>query len=363
MWAAPGRVNLIGEHTDYNDGFVLPFALDRRVLAAAAPRDDGVLRAVSLQHANEAAVSVALDEVGDRSPKNWTAYVAGPLWALRGAGVDVTGVDIVLDSTVPVGSGLSSSAAMECAVITAASELFGGPDDPVELARLAQRAENVVVGAPVGIMDQVASLAATAHHALFLDTRSLGIEHIPLALADNGLTILVVDTQATHSHATGQYAERRRSCEEAAELLQVAALRDATPAQVEKNRHRLGEPNYRRAKHVVTENARVLAVVEQLRRGRPELIGAALDASHMSMRDDFEASSEEQDEAVAVAMAAGAIGARMTGGGFGGCAIALMEAGRAADIAAAVVDAFIAREWQEPVVFAGIPSDGARRIA
>jgi galactokinase len=360
VWAAPARVNLVGEHTDYNDGFVLPLAIDRRVTVAAARRADDLLRLVSLDKGEE---RLRLADVRPGAVHGWAAYAAGPLWALARDGVEVGGLDLVLGSDVPIGSGLSSSAAVECAVLLAARDLYGGPDDLARLASIAQRAENDVVGVPCGIMDQMAALACTAAHVLLLDCRSLEADQVPFAPADAGLALLVVDTRVSHALADGGYAERRAACERAARVLGVRALRDATQADLDAAHDRLGEGPYRRARHVVGENARVLAVVELLRRGRPDTIGDALNASHASLRDDYQVSAPELDTAVEAALRAGALGARMTGAGFGGCALALVPADAVADVVKAVTAGFAERGFREPGIFAVEPADGARRVA
>ena len=360
VWAAPARVNLIGEHTDYNDGFVLPVAIDRRVTVAAARRTDDVLRLVSLDKGEE---RLRLAGVRPGAVHGWAAYAAGPLWALARDGVEVGGLDLVLGSDVPIGSGLSSSAAVECAALLAARDLYGGPDDLARLALIAQRAENDVVGVPCGIMDQMAALACTAAHVLLLDCRSMEADQVPFAPADAGLALLVVDTRVSHALADGAYAERRAACEQAAGVLGVRALRDANQADLDAARDRLGSVGYRRVRHVVGENARVLAVVELLRRGRPDMIGDALNASHASLRDDYQVSSPELDAAVEAALEAGALGARMTGAGFGGCALALVPAGAVADVGKAVAAAFAERGFREPGIFTVQPAGGARRVA
>jgi len=360
VWAAPARVNLIGEHTDYNDGFVLPLAIDRRVTVAAARRADDLLRLVSLEKGEQ---RLRIAEVGPGAVRGWAAYAAGPVWALARDGVEVGGLDLVLTSDVPIGSGLSSSAAVECATLLAARDLYGGPDDVARLATIAQRAENDVVGVPCGIMDQMAALACRAAHALLLDCRSLEADQVPFAPADAGLALLVVDTRVSHALADGAYAERRAACEQAARVLGVRSLRDATQADLDAAHDRLGESGYRRARHVVGENARVLEVAALLRRGRPDLIGGALRASHASLRDDYQVSAPELDATVEAAAAAGALGARMTGAGFGGCALALVPAGAVADVGKAVVAAFADRGFREPASFAVQSADGARRIA
>ena len=360
VWAAPARVNLVGEHTDYNDGFVLPLAIDRRVTVAAARRSDDLLRLVSLQKGRQ---ELRLADIRPGAVSGWAAYAAGPVWALAQEGVEVGGLDLVIDSDVPVGSGLSSSAAVECAVVLAARDLYGGPRDAARMALIAQRAEHEVVGVPCGIMDQMASMACTAGHVLLLDCRSLAADQVPFALADTGLVLLVIDTRVSHALADGTYAKRRRDCEHAARILGVPALRDATETGLDAARDRLGEVRYRLARHVVRENARVRAVVELLRVGQPEMIGGALSASHASLRDDYAVSAVELDTAVDAARAAGALGARMTGAGFGGCALALAAAETAEEVTDAVTAAFADRGFRPPEVFATSPSDGARRLA
>jgi galactokinase len=361
VWAAPGRVNLIGEHTDYNDGFVLPVAIDRLVQVAAGHRDGGRLRLWSLQTGPPADLELA--EVGPGRVEGWAAYPAGVAWALGQAGVEVGGADLVVDGDVPAGAGLSSSAALECATATALADLAGAHLDRPALAGLARRAENEVVGVPSGAMDQMVSMLGRAGHALFLDTRSLEAEQVPLPLETAGMCLVVIDTRAGHRLVDGAYADRRAACEAAAATLGVPALRDATLAQVEAAAGKLGDPGFRRARHVVTENARVLEAVALLRAGELGRLGPLLAASHASLRDDYEVSSPELDAAVEAAAGAGAVGARMTGAGFGGSAIALV----AADLAGRVGDraraAFAAAGFGPPEVTAVLPSDGARRVA
>jgi galactokinase len=360
-WAAPGRVNLIGEHTDYNDGFVLPAAIDRLVLVAAGRRAGGRLRLWSLQA--EPPADLELAGIGPGKVGGWAAYPAGVAWALGQAGVELGGVDLVVDGDVPAGSGLSSSAALECATAIALADLGGADLDRAALAGLARRAENEVVGVPSGVMDQMVSMLGRAGHALFLDTRSLGAEQVPLPLEAAGLCLVVIDTRAGHRLVDGAYADRRAACQAAAAVLGVPALRDATPAQVEAAAGALGDPGLRRARHVVTENARVLAAVERLRAGDLDRLGPLLAASHASLRDDYEVSSPELDTAVEAAVAAGAVGARMTGAGFGGSAIALVETALAGRVADQARDAFAAAGFGPPQVTAVVPSDGARRLS
>ena len=362
LWFAPGRVNLIGEHTDYNEGFVLPLALPHGVGIAGRRRDDGVIRARSLQV--DEPLEVRIDDLEAGSVDGWGAYVAGVAWALRQAGHEVGGADLVLDSDVPSGAGLSSSHALECATGTALLGLADLELHPTELAKVVRTAENDFVGAPTGIMDQMASLHGRAGHVLFLDTRSLEVEPVPFDLGSHGLALLVIDTKAPHALVDGEYAERRRSCEEGARILGVPALRDVTVDDLDDALTRIDdEVVAKRVKHVVTEDARVLEVVGTLRGGGdPRTIGEHLTASHVSMRDDFEITVPRVDAAVDAALAAGAFGSRMTGGGFGGCCLALVEADAVEDTSAAVRDAYAKQGWDEPATFVAQPSDGARRV-
>lgn len=361
VWAAPGRVNLIGEHTDYNEGFVLPFAIGMSARVAVSLRTDRTVRVVST-FGDHGVVSTDLNKLSAADAKGWTKYPLGVVWALSEAGVDVPGFDLLLDSDVPLGAGLSSSHAIECAVATALNDLCAA-DLPVErLVLLTQRAENFFVGAPTGIMDQSASLRGREGAAVFLDCRDQHAELVPLALAENGLAILVIDTKVSHSHSTGGYASRRASCELGAEVMGVKALRDLALDDLAEAAGLLDEETFRRVRHVVTEDARVLDTVETLRDKGPADIGALLDASHASMRDDFEISCAELDLAVETARGAGAIGARMTGGGFGGAAIALIPVEQEAPVRAAVADAFRAAGYREPDIFTVTPAEGARRV-
>ncbi|MFF4473395.1 galactokinase [Streptomyces sp. NPDC001599] len=363
VWAAPGRVNLIGEHTDYNDGFVMPFALPHQAVAAVSRREDGVLR---LHSADIDADPVEL-RVADLTPgsdKSWTAYPSGVLWALREAGHELTGADVHLASTVPSGAGLSSSAALEVVLALALNDLYALGLRGWQLARLCQRAENVYVGAPVGIMDQTASACCQAGHALFLDTRDLSQRQIPFDLAAEGMRLLVVDTRVKHSHSEGEYGKRRAGCEKGAALLGVDALRDVPYAGLDAALERLGdEEEVRRlVRHVVTEDQRVERVVSLLESGDTRAIGAVLVEGHASLRDDFRISCPELDLVVDTALASGALGARMTGGGFGGSAIVLVEAADVDAVTKAVEDAFAASGFKSPRVFEAVPSAGARRL-
>jgi galactokinase len=358
VWAAPGRVNLIGEHTDYNDGYVMPFALAQRVLIAAAPRHDGTWSVTSLNND-----STKIFEAADLQPgmTGWQAYVAGVVWALQEAGHRVDGADLVLTSDVPEGAGLSSSAALECAVLTALADLNDLDIAGLERAKLARRSENVFVGAPTGLMDQAAATLCTTGHALFFDCRTDDAEQVRFDTAGAGVEILVLDTKTPHALVDSEYAARRTSCEEAARLLGVTALRDVTDLAAALDQ--LPDPVIqRRVRHVVTENARVLQAVEILRAGRIADLAPLLDASHESMRDDFEITVPQVDLAVEVARANGAIGARMTGGGFGGCIIALVPAGDAERVGSEIASSFAAAGHGWPVHFTAVPSAGAERL-
>ena len=362
VWSAPGRVNLIGEHTDYNDGFVLPFAIEARTTVAATPRPDGVLRMRSAQ-LPAGDVSVALDDVAPGRPDGWAAYVAGIVWAARASGHGVGGMDLLVDGRVPLGGGLSSSHALECAVALAVNDLFGLGLDTHALARLTQRAENEFVGAPTGLMDQLASLRCTRGHALFLDTRSLDEEQVPLDPGADALALLVVDTRVHHSHGDGSYGNRRAACERAAKELGVRSLRDVETEGLEERLAGLDDELRRRARHVVTENARVVAAVEALRGRDWPRLGVLMGESHTSLRDDYEVSCPELDATVDVSARAGAVGARMTGGGFGGSAVVLVPSDRLAAVRTQVAQMFARNGWAEPRTFQVSASDGAHRDA
>ena len=362
-YSAPGRVNLIGEHTDYNDGYVLPFAIDRRTTSWIARRDDRLLRVISTSAEAGGVVELSLDDLAPSAMNGWSAYVFGIAWALRERGADLsetTGFDIFIDSDVPVGAGLSSSAAIECGIALAFNDLWGLGLTRKELARVGQFSENNAVGAPTGIMDQSASLLGEADAAVFLDCRTLDTAIVDLALESNGLEILVMDTRVEHAHSTGGYAARRASCERGAAALGVSTLRDVTADDLPRAETVLDDETFRRVRHVITENQRVLDTVRVLREQGPRAIGDLLVASHRSMRDDFEISTPELDLAVDTALEHGAIGARMTGGGFGGAAIALVEREARAAIADAVTAAFASAGYREPVLFTVHAAQGAR---
>ncbi|MFC7220441.1 galactokinase [Streptomyces polyrhachis] len=366
VWAAPGRVNLIGEHTDYNDGFVLPLALPHRTLAAARRRDDGVLRLHSAGVAG-GVVELRVEELAPGTPGDggdgWAAYPAGVAWALREAGLPVGGADLHVVSDVPTGAGLSSSAALEVATACALDGLYGLGQSGEQLARLSRTAENDFVGVPCGIMDQTASACCTAGHVLHLDTRDLSRRHVPFDPAAEELALLVVDTRVQHSLGDGAYAERRAACEEGARLLGVPALRDVPYGELDAALARIADPVVRaRVRHVVTENRRVAQAVELLESGRVRELGPLLLAGHASLRDDFAVSCPELDLVVESATAAGALGARMTGGGFGGSAIVLAQAPQAPAVRAAVEKAFEAEGLRPPRVFEAVAGAGAHRM-
>ncbi|MPY99665.1 MAG: galactokinase [Actinophytocola sp.] len=361
-WAAPGRINLIGEHTDYNDGFVLPIALPHQVTVTAARRDDGTLRLVSRQADGRAELRV--DDLAPGRVDSWAAYPAGVVWALRQQGHSVGGLDLVIDGDVPPGAGLSSSAALECATAMAAADLYDVDLAGRRLAELARYAENEFVGVPCGVMDQAASVLCTAGHALLLDTRTMATTQVPFDPAAEGLTLLVIDTRAPHRLVDGAYAARRRSCECAASVLGVAALRDVDVDGLDAALAALPSAELRaRTRHVVTENARVVRFVALLRAGTLAEAGPVLTASHTSLRDDYEVTCPELDTAVDAALSAGALGARMTGGGFGGCVIALLPSERVAGCVTEVRQAFERSGFAAPATFTATPSDGARRVA
>jgi galactokinase len=362
VWQAPGRVNLIGEHTDYNEGYVLPFAIDKTARVAVAVRQDSTVRLLST-YGDQGIFSTDLRALEPAAAKGWTKYPLGVIWALQQRGIAVPGLDLLLDSNVPLGAGLSSSHAIECAVISALNELTGAGLEPEEMVLATQRAENDFVGAPTGIMDQSASLRGSKGHAVFLDCRDQSVQLVPFDAQSAGLVMLVIDTKVSHSHADGGYASRRASCELGAELLGVKALRDIQADDLPKAARLLDEVTYRRVRHVVTEDERVLQTVKLLTSEGPSAIGSLLDASHASMRDDFEISCPELDLAVDIARTNGAIGARMTGGGFGGAAIALTPVAAEQQVRAAVEHAFSEARYTAPEIFTVTPAAGALRIS
>ncbi len=362
VFVAPGRVNLIGEHLDYNGGRCLPFALPHATYAAMGTRDDDLVTVRSSQVAEP--WSGRLGELGPDRLSGWVAYVGGVLWALREDGVDVPGMDLVLDSRVPVGSGLSSSAALECAVALAAGTAAGMTWDGAFQERAVSaciRAENEVAGAATGGLDQTVAVQAQPGHALLLDFGDASRRQVPWDPEGSGLALLVVDTRVQHQLDDGGYGDRRTECEKAARALGVDRLASVT--DLEGIADRLDdELLLRRTRPVVTEGARVAAAVAALEGGDVAALGPLFDSSHASLRDDFEVSCEELDTACAVAVETGALGARMTGGGFGGSAIALVPSERADAVVAGVTAAFAERGWRAPGVLQGRPGPGARRL-
>lgn len=362
VWAAPGRVNLIGEHTDYNDGFVLPIALPHATKVTARRREDGRVRLYSAQ--GDGTISdLALDGLAPGVVTSWAAYPAGVFWALAEAGRAIDGADLYFDSDVPAGAGLSSSAALECATAAALNDLYELGLTAPELALIAQRAENDFVGVPCGVMDQMASACCTAGAALFLDTRTLEQRHVPLDLEAAGFRLLVIDTRVKHDLGDGAYAALRAGCERAADLLGLDALRDLPAEGLTAALERLPEDLAPLVRHVVTENQRVAETIEHLEAGRIAELGPILTAGHASLRDDYRVSCPETDLAVEAAVAAGALGARMTGGGFGGSVIALVATADVTRVAEAVRSAFASAGFAAPVAFTAVPSAGARRLA
>jgi galactokinase len=356
--AAPGRVNLIGEHIDYSEGFVLPFAIKDRTLVAARKRDDSIVRIASAQRRNKI-ITVDINEVKPGLRGEWERYALGVLWSM---GVK-SGVDLLIDGHVPLGAGLSSSAALECSVATAMNHLFDMGFSLEELARLTQKAENQYVGVPCGIMDQSVSLMATNGFALLLDCRDLSTRNIPFDVASHGLELLIIDTQAHHALTDGGYAERRASCESVAAKLGVKSMRELTKDQLDSSRDKLSESEYIRARHAVTEMKRVLDCVEALASEDFAQVGQLLNQSHNSLRDDYTVSCPELDTAVEASLAAGALGARMVGGGFGGSAIALIQASKTSQTISAVEKAFADKKFKAPRFFTSLPSQGAELLS
>lgn len=351
---APGRVNLIGEHIDYSEGFVLPFAIADRSFAAISRNTSGLVRVASSQR-KDRIFTIDIKDVKPGSKGDWEKYVLGVIWTL---GVD-SGLDILVDGTVPAGAGLSSSAALECSVAVALNLLFGLNKSRQDLARDTQRAENLYVGVPCGIMDQSVSLMAEEGSALLLDCRDLTTQNIPFDVASSGLELLIIDTQAHHALTDGGYAERRASCESAASKLGVRSMRTLTMDALLAGKENLSETEFLRARHAVTEIARVMEAVTALQASDFATLGALINQSHISLRDDYTVSCPELDAAVDASLAAGALGARMVGGGFGGSAIALIQACDVEQVKDGVSKAFAAQNFKAPRFFTSLPSAGA----
>lgn len=355
--AAPGRVNLIGEHVDYNDGFVLPFAIEARTYCALRIREDSRIRIASKQEGG-APFETDIASLKALTGPIWTRYILGVIWAL-----DVkSGLEILIDSEVPTGAGLSSSAALECSVAVALNEILDLDISLADLARITQRAENEFVGVPCGIMDQSISLMGKSGHALLLDCRDLTTRQIRVDFANAGLKLLIVDTRAHHALVDGGYAQRRAQCEAVASLLGVKALRDLSLSELEVAREKLPEINFKRARHVITEISRVNEAVQALEVDDFGKFGSLMTKSHISLRDDYNVSCSELDIAVDTALNEGALGARMVGGGFGGSAIALIRESDAGRVAAAIERNFKDNGFGAPRFFDSLPSEGARVI-
>jgi galactokinase len=353
--SAPGRVNLIGEHIDYSQGFVLPFAISYRTTATLRRRDDQVIRIRSKQRVDDVATT-AISELLPGSQGGWERYVLGVIWAL---GIN-EGIDIEIDGDVPLGAGLSSSAALECAVAIGLNEMFSLGLNKKELALLTQKAENQYVGVPCGIMDQSVSLMAETGSALLLDCRDLSTTLVPFDLAASGLELLIIDTQAHHALVDGEYAKRRQACESACTKLQIASLRDIDLSTLIAGKELLNDEEYKRAHHAVSEMARTLEAVDVLGNKDFVALGSLITQSHVSLRDDYEISCPELNCAVDVALAHGALGARMIGGGFGGSAIALAAQDQIEEIKDAIAEAFNIARFREPRFFTSLPSEGAK---
>jgi galactokinase len=356
--AAPGRVNLIGEHIDYSEGFVLPFAIKDRTMAAIRKRADSTVRIASAQRRNKV-VTVDINNVKPGLKGEWERYALGVLWSM---GVK-TGVDLMIDGHVPLGAGLSSSAALECSVATAVNHLFDMGFSLEDLARLTQKAENQYVGVPCGIMDQSVSLMATTGSALLLDCRDLSTKNIPFDVASSGLELLIIDTQAHHALTDGGYAERRASCESVAAKLGIKSMRELSTTHLESAKESLTQVEYVRARHAVSEMQRVLDCVEALSKSDFVEVGELINQSHASLRDDYTVSCAELDTAVHASLAAGALGSRMVGGGFGGSAIALIEASKTEETIKTIEKAFSDKKFKAPRFFTSLPSQGAEVIS
>ena len=366
VWFAPGRANLMGEHTDYNEGLVLPFALAQGVTATAVARPDRLL-VLRSKHVPDEPVTASLDSLEPGSVTGWAAYPAGVAWALGAAGYTVPGASVDVDSDLPVGAGVSSSAALECSVALALCSLAGVSVPRRSLAAIAKRAENEFVGAPTGIIDQSATLLCRAGHAMLLDCSTLAVTHVPFRPGAAGVAALIADTRVTHALVDGEYGRRRAECEAAARLLGVPSLGSVTDPRAAE---RLADPVLRRrARHVISDSGRARAIAEALDSGPSDapgvykFTGKLLTEAHISLRDDFEVSWPEADLAVDVAIAAGAYGARMIGGGFGGSVLALVPADRLSAVRGSLTEAFTQRAWTPPEFLDAVPSAAARQIA
>ena len=363
--AAPGRVNLIGEHVDYCDGFVLPMAIERETVIVAAPRPEVGGEPVARLHSTAFAETVELPLTPGAGPPaaapGWSRYLAGVIAGFLDRGATIPAFDAVVDSTVPIGGGLSSSASLEVAMATLVAAVAGHAIGPLEVALLCQRAEHDFAGVPCGVMDQCASVLCILDHLLLLDCRSLAVVQVPFQRPD--LVVLVTNSNVRHALNDGGYAARRADCQRAAAILGVPSLREATLAEVEASRDALGDTVFRRARHVVTEIARTLDAAAALASDRWDELGELMAASHASLRDDYEVSCRELDLLVALAAAQpGVIGTRMTGGGFGGCTVTLVEAARADAVRAAVARGYHQSTGRQCAMFTTRPAAGARLV-
>lgn len=357
-FAAPGRVNLIGEHTDYNLGFALPIAMPQRTVVVFTPDESGQLAVVSDQADDAARFSL---DTGPGDVAGWAGYVAGVVWALRRAGYPVPGGAMQICSAVPIGSGLSSSAALECAVLGAVVAAVGTPVNRLTQARLAQRAENEYVGAPTGLLDQLAVLFGESGKAVLIDFADTRVQTVEFAPESGGAALMLIDSRSRHQHTGGDYAERRASCERVAAALGVDTLRDVQDRGVSALSGVSDPVDLGRARHVLTENRRVLDFAAAIDRGDYAEGGRIFTESHASMRDDFQITTAHIDLIADSAIRAGALGARMTGGGFGGCVIALVPADRFGAIASVVCDEVRSAGFVEPVISRTYAAAGAGR--
>jgi len=363
--AAPGRVNVIGEHTDYNDGFVLPMAIDRYTVVAAAPAKNGAKRVQLRSTAGDGAVALDLAQPVKPAPKGaWSNYPVGVIAGFLARGVQAAGFDALIHSTVPLGGGLSSSAALEVATATLLEAMTGHQLDPVDKALLCQQAEHEYAGMPCGIMDQFISVMGKQDHLLLLDCRSRRPELVPMA--DPSMALLIVNTNVKHELTGGEYAKRRAQCEQAAKVLGVPSLRDADAGMLERARGRMDEVVYRRARHVVSEIERTLHAAEGVRASNWPTVGQLMYASHTSLRDDYEVSCAELDAVVRIAqdigVKGGVVGCRMTGGGFGGCAVALVRKDAVAAISERIGSEYERRTKIKPSLFVSRPAAGATML-
>ena len=363
--AAPGRVNLIGEHVDYCDGFVLPMVIERETMIVAAPRPEVGGEPVARVHSTALQETVELPLASGAGSSagipGWSRYLAGVIAGFLDRGATIPAFDAVVDSTVPIGGRLSSSASLEVAMATLVAALAGHAIGPLEVALLCQRAEHDFAGVPCGVMDQCASVLCILDHLLLLDCRSLAVVQVPFQRPD--LVVLVTDSNVRHALNDGGYAARRADCQRAAAILGVPSLREATLAEVEASRDALGDTVFRRARHVVTEIARTLDAAAALASDRWDELGELMAASHASLRDDYEVSCPELDLLVELAAAQpGVIGTRMTGGGFGGCTVTLVEAARADAVRAAVARGYRQSKGHECAMFTTRPAVGARLV-